>query len=185
MHFVGVSIASHSLGPKSRHPLRRQLQPREKSDSIFCSRTRLRYHQSPATTRSLNIYFEIVFPHGGYLAASDPPKMVCSKCAKLSKGTTLATPGVKKKSEMYYGSPAASSSSTASGPKKSATLGNTGVTKVSAGAALGPHACLSEQPADCLSRRASCCLKAPRTRTRNTQGELPLPSVSGVSQTQR
>ncbi|TPX10863.1 uncharacterized protein E0L32_008252 [Thyridium curvatum] len=55
--------------------------------------------------------------------------MVCSKCAKLSKGTTLATPGVKKKSEMYYGSPAASSSSTASGPKKSATLGNTGVTK--------------------------------------------------------
>lgn len=53
--------------------------------------------------------------------------MVCAKCSKLSK-TTLATPGVKKKSEMYYGS-AASSSST--GDKKSATLGQTGVSKVS------------------------------------------------------
>jgi cysteine-rich PDZ-binding protein len=50
--------------------------------------------------------------------------MVCSKCLKLSKGTTLATPAVKKKSEMYHGSPASSSS-------KSATLGQTGVGKVS------------------------------------------------------
>lgn len=49
--------------------------------------------------------------------------MVCSKCLKLSKGTTLATPGVKKKSEMYHGSPASSSS-------KSATLGQTGIGKV-------------------------------------------------------
>ncbi|KAG8166243.1 hypothetical protein KVR01_004795 [Diaporthe batatas] len=48
--------------------------------------------------------------------------MVCSKCLKLSKGTTLATPGVKKKSEMYHGSPASSSS-------KSATLGQTGIGK--------------------------------------------------------
>lgn len=51
--------------------------------------------------------------------------MVCSKCSKLSKGTALATPVVKKKSEMYHGSPASSSSS------KSATLGQTGVGKVS------------------------------------------------------
>lgn len=50
--------------------------------------------------------------------------MVCSKCQKLSKGTTLATPGVKKKTEMYHGSPAASSS-------KSATQGQTGIGKVS------------------------------------------------------
>ena len=59
--------------------------------------------------------------------------MVCAKCQKKEK-TTLVTPGVKKKSEMYYGSPAAagsSSSSSASGLKKSATLGNTGVVKVS------------------------------------------------------
>ena len=52
--------------------------------------------------------------------------MVCAKCQKLNK-TTLATPGVKKKSEMYYGSPASSSSSTG---KKSATLGQTGISKV-------------------------------------------------------
>lgn len=52
--------------------------------------------------------------------------MVCAKCQKLSKGTTLATPAVKKKSEMYYGSPASSSSSS----RPSATLGQTGVTKV-------------------------------------------------------
>lgn len=51
--------------------------------------------------------------------------MVCSKCQKLNK-TTLATPGVKKKSEIYYGSAASSSS----GEKKSATLGQTGVSKV-------------------------------------------------------
>ena len=53
--------------------------------------------------------------------------MVCNKCQAKSQ-TSLATPGVKKKSEMYYGSPASSSS--APGEKK-ATLGQTGVTKVS------------------------------------------------------
>jgi hypothetical protein len=42
------------------------------------------------------------------------------------KGTTLATPDVKKKNEMYYGSPATSKAS----GSKSATLGNTGVVKV-------------------------------------------------------
>jgi hypothetical protein len=51
--------------------------------------------------------------------------MVCGKCQKLGK-TTLATPDVKKKNEMYYGSPAGSSS----GDKKSATLGQTGISKV-------------------------------------------------------
>lgn len=54
--------------------------------------------------------------------------MVCNKCSKLTTGTKLATPGVKKKSEMYYGSPASSS---ASGAKKSATLGQNGIGKVS------------------------------------------------------
>lgn len=51
--------------------------------------------------------------------------MVCAKCQKSSK-TTLATPAVKKKSYMYYGSPASSSSMT---EKKSATLGQTGISK--------------------------------------------------------
>ncbi|KAK3692862.1 microtubule-associated protein CRIPT-domain-containing protein [Podospora appendiculata] len=51
--------------------------------------------------------------------------MVCAKCQKLTK-TTLATPGVKKKSEMYHGS-AASSSSAAD--KKSATAAPNGISK--------------------------------------------------------
>ncbi|KAK1769267.1 microtubule-associated protein CRIPT-domain-containing protein [Phialemonium atrogriseum] len=51
--------------------------------------------------------------------------MVCNKCQKLSK-TTLATPGVKKKSDIYHGSPASSSSTS---EKKSATLGQTGISK--------------------------------------------------------
>jgi hypothetical protein len=54
--------------------------------------------------------------------------MVCAKCERLAKSTTLATPGVKKKSEMYYGSPATSKG----GDKKTpTTLGNNGVGKAS------------------------------------------------------
>lgn len=53
--------------------------------------------------------------------------MVCAKCSKLTKPTSLATPGVKKKAEMYYGSPAGSKKS---GESSKATLGNTGVGKV-------------------------------------------------------
>lgn len=55
--------------------------------------------------------------------------MVCAKCQKLSKPTSLATPDVKKKNEMYYGSPAGTKNSTT---KTSATLGNTGIGKVCA-----------------------------------------------------
>ena len=55
--------------------------------------------------------------------------MVCAKCQKKTK-TTLATPGVKKKSDMYYGSSASASSSSTPGEKKSATLGQTGISKV-------------------------------------------------------
>ncbi|CAK7270471.1 hypothetical protein SEPCBS119000_004108 [Sporothrix epigloea] len=54
--------------------------------------------------------------------------MVCSKCAKFVTGTTLATPGVKKKSEVYYGS-SVSSADGSSNIKKSATLGQTGIGK--------------------------------------------------------
>jgi len=59
--------------------------------------------------------------------------MVCAKCQKLVKQTKLATPGVKKKSDMYYGSSAGSSSvstrSTGGGAKSGATLGVNGVSK--------------------------------------------------------
>ena len=59
--------------------------------------------------------------------------MVCAKCQKLTKPTSLATPGVKMKSEMYYGSPAGtktSSSSSGVGKSTSATLGQSGIGKV-------------------------------------------------------
>ncbi|KAL4931914.1 cysteine-rich PDZ-binding protein [Aspergillus undulatus] len=68
--------------------------------------------------------------------------MVCAKCQKKLKSTELATPGVKRKSEMYYGSPSTvSGSGGAGGTGTSAstkggaasafkpTLGNTGVSK--------------------------------------------------------
>lgn len=87
--------------------------------------------------------------------------MVCGKCQKLNK-TTLATPGVKKKSEMYYGSPAASSSSV---DKKSVTLGQTGISKVSnALIFLFQGVCLTD-----AVRRASCFPRPPRTPTRSTR----------------
>lgn len=55
--------------------------------------------------------------------------MVCSKCQKKLKSTELATPGVKRKNELYYGSP---SSTLGGGDKgKKATLGATGIGKVS------------------------------------------------------
>ena len=53
--------------------------------------------------------------------------MVCSKCQKLQK-TTLATPGVKRKHDMYYGSPTAGGTNKS---KTSATQGSTGIGKVS------------------------------------------------------
>ncbi|POR34040.1 Uncharacterized protein TPAR_05747 [Tolypocladium paradoxum] len=63
--------------------------------------------------------------------------MVCAKCQKLIKGTTLATPEVKKKSEMYYGS-SASSSSKGSGAK-STTLGHNGIGKARNRGSLQPQ----------------------------------------------
>lgn len=55
--------------------------------------------------------------------------MVCAKCQKRLGATALATPGVKKKTDMYYGSPAGSKT-TASSKTSSATLGDNGVGKV-------------------------------------------------------
>ncbi|KAK1827114.1 microtubule-associated protein CRIPT-domain-containing protein [Podospora conica] len=87
--------------------------------------------------------------------------MVCSRasCQKLNK-TTLATPGVKKKSEMYYGSAASSSS----GKKKSATIGQTGVSKskLLSKAAQNPYAQYSSTCTRCktkVSQGHSMCHK--------------------------
>ncbi|KAI9760973.1 MAG: 54S ribosomal protein L17 mitochondrial [Chaenotheca gracillima] len=54
--------------------------------------------------------------------------MVCAKCQRLQKSTQLATPGVKRKSEMYYGSSASSKSNDKS-KASSSTLGNNGIGK--------------------------------------------------------
>lgn len=57
--------------------------------------------------------------------------MVCTKCQKKLKSTELATPGVKKKNEMYYGSPAATVGGGGDATSKGkTTMGNTGVGKV-------------------------------------------------------
>lgn len=59
--------------------------------------------------------------------------MVCAKCQKKLKATELATPGVKRKSEMYYGSPSSTLGGGGDAKAKSGkgpTLGNTGVSKV-------------------------------------------------------
>ncbi|KAL9009975.1 MAG: hypothetical protein Q9173_005046 [Seirophora scorigena] len=52
--------------------------------------------------------------------------MVCAKCQKQLKSTALATPAVKKKTEMYYGSPAGS---TGRIEKASSAGGSTGAGK--------------------------------------------------------
>jgi hypothetical protein len=57
--------------------------------------------------------------------------MVCAKCQKKLKATELATPGVKRKNDMYYGSPATTlGGSSADKGKSKPTLGATGVGKV-------------------------------------------------------
>ncbi|KAI9166795.1 hypothetical protein HJFPF1_02910 [Paramyrothecium foliicola] len=82
--------------------------------------------------------------------------MVCAKCQKLVKGTALATPGVKKKSEMYYGSPA--NTTTKASGSKSATLGQTGVVK---------SKLLSKSAKNPYAQYASACTKC---KTKITQG---------------
>ncbi len=89
--------------------------------------------------------------------------MVCSKCAKLATGTKLATPGVKKKNEIYLGSPAASSS-------KSATLGQTGIGKVRF--TVAGRTARRELIAKPLHNRANFCPKMPKIHMRSTRGEL-------------
>jgi Microtubule-associated protein CRIPT. len=56
--------------------------------------------------------------------------MVCSKCQKKLKATELATPGVKRKNDMYYGSPSSTLGGGADKGKAKATLGATGIGKV-------------------------------------------------------
>lgn len=85
--------------------------------------------------------------------------MVCAKCAARKTPTSLATPNVKRKSEIYYGSPAsgagignASSPSSAQKTKSiSATLGNAGISKskLLSKAAKNPYASYSSKCKTC------------------------------------
>ncbi|APA15199.1 hypothetical protein sscle_14g099690 [Sclerotinia sclerotiorum 1980 UF-70] len=92
--------------------------------------------------------------------------MVCAKCQKKSSGTTsLATPEVKKKNDMYFGSPAGSSSSKA-GTKTSATLGNNGIgkSKLLSKAARNPYAtysttCTGKECSTKIDQGRKYCLK--------------------------
>ncbi|RKF62728.1 hypothetical protein OnM2_031021 [Erysiphe neolycopersici] len=67
--------------------------------------------------------------------------MVCSKCQKLARSTTLATPEVKKKNDIYYGSSARNKSGEAPS-KSSSTLGYNGIgkSKLLSKAAKNPYA---------------------------------------------
>ncbi|CAL5873215.1 uncharacterized protein PFLUO_LOCUS7484 [Penicillium psychrofluorescens] len=78
--------------------------------------------------------------------------MVCSKCQKKLKSTELATPGVKRKNEMYYGSPASTVGGAAKGNKT--TIGSTGVgkSKLLSSKAKNPYAAYSSSCEFCKTK---------------------------------
>ncbi|KAE8134382.1 PDZ-binding protein [Aspergillus pseudotamarii] len=81
--------------------------------------------------------------------------MVCSKCQKKLKSTELATPGVKRKSEMYYGSPSTSvGGGGGEGSKSKPTLGNTGIgkSKLLSSKAKNPYAAYSSSCENCKTK---------------------------------
>ncbi|KAI9675324.1 MAG: hypothetical protein M1817_001227 [Caeruleum heppii] len=55
--------------------------------------------------------------------------MVCARCQRLQKATELATPGVKRKNDLYYGSPASTTSKMTDKTKSSSGSSSNGVTK--------------------------------------------------------
>ncbi|KAF9892427.1 hypothetical protein FE257_001535 [Aspergillus nanangensis] len=84
--------------------------------------------------------------------------MVCSKCQKKLKSTELATPGVKRKNEMYYGSPSTSLGGGGSGVdskgKSKPTLGSTGIgkNKLLSSKAKNPYAAYSSSCEMCKTK---------------------------------
>ncbi|KAI9819785.1 MAG: hypothetical protein M1832_003860 [Thelocarpon impressellum] len=79
--------------------------------------------------------------------------MVCAKCQRLSKATELATPGVKRKNELYHGSPASRDKSKAAS-SSSATLGNNGVgkSKLLSKSAKNPYAAYASSCSTCKTK---------------------------------
>ncbi|KAF6234500.1 hypothetical protein HO173_007125 [Letharia columbiana] len=76
-------------------------------------------------------------------------KMVCAKCQKSQKKTELATPGVKRKNDLYLGSPASNDKC-----KSSATSNASGVgkSKLLSKGALNPYAAYSSTCATCKTK---------------------------------
>ncbi|ODH13552.1 hypothetical protein ACO22_07143 [Paracoccidioides brasiliensis] len=71
--------------------------------------------------------------------------MVCSKCQRKLKKTELATPAIKRKNDMYYGSPHNTIGGGDAKNRSSATLGNTGISKSSIRYfAAAPYALIKE-----------------------------------------
>ncbi|KAJ5674535.1 uncharacterized protein N7477_004469 [Penicillium maclennaniae] len=82
--------------------------------------------------------------------------MVCAKCQKKLKSTELATPGVKRKNDMYYGSPSTTlgGSSAAGAAKGKSTLGNTGIgkNKLLSAKAKNPYAAYASSCETCKTK---------------------------------
>lgn len=76
--------------------------------------------------------------------------MVCAKCQSKLKKTSLATPDVKKKNDIYLGS----GTSAAGASKGKATLGNTGISKSKAlsKSAKNPYAAYSASCEECKTK---------------------------------
>ncbi|KAI9678939.1 MAG: hypothetical protein M1829_001924 [Trizodia sp. TS-e1964] len=81
--------------------------------------------------------------------------MVCGKCQKLQKSTQLATPGVKRKNDIYYGSPLGTSTKASDrGKSASATIGNNGIgkNKLLSKSAKNPYAAYSSSCSTCKTK---------------------------------
>ncbi|KAG7005530.1 hypothetical protein G7Y79_00019g047100 [Physcia stellaris] len=76
--------------------------------------------------------------------------MVCAKCQKLQR-TMLATPGVKRKNDMYYGSPTAGGGEKS---KSSSTQGPTGIgkSKLLSKSAKNPYAAYASSCSTCKTK---------------------------------
>lgn len=57
----------------------------------------------------------------------DQSKMVCANCQKSQKKTELATPGVKRKNDLYFGSPASHDKGKSSTASSASGIGKVGV----------------------------------------------------------
>lgn len=116
--------------------------------------------------------------------------MVCAKCQKLQKKTELATPGVKRRNEMYYGSPASSMTSAGDKSKKSPTAGVAGIgkSKLLSKSAKNPYGAYSSSCATCKTKtdpgrkfchscayKANACAMCGRSQSKEAStGKIPI-----------